>query len=351
MEIEKCRAALKSYLRRLQMRVHVLQDAAKGQSALLGFFAIIRTSEDVRFSTLRALNDQYHRLADGDVVPKELSLLYRRSCASVSLPSDDISYRWSQASMNSPLERLARPPSVVLNVADGQTARVTSPRKSRFLSFPPARIADSTSRPSSALSGASDARSNRASSRRSSCFLNLPVPMETIMDNTVTPASANSRRSATLSDPPSPPLTPTWAEDLQPTRSIRSSVSARSIRTSISMGGLRPRPVSSVFSLFCPEAIRHQLDPTKAMSRGVCKCGHDVLVRRMELGGLEDGFQLTPRFLAKSHHVGTGFGCVLCISSGKVGSYDDVAALKEHIHVMHDKWQMLHDRDFMMGNE
>ncbi|KAM0811058.1 hypothetical protein AB5N19_11411 [Seiridium cardinale] len=289
---ETCRAALASNLRQLRMRVHVLWDAMEGGSAPLALFTIIRTSEDVRVSTLRALGEQYQRVAIGRPVPKELPMPSRRSRASILLP-DDIISSWKAI------------------VADSQPSRLSSPRRSRFLT----------------------------------------LPMDTIVDDIETPISADSRRSACLSGLPSPPPTPTRADDLQWRRSIRSSVSSRSVRNSIASTGFRPRPASSVFGLFCPEAMRYQLDHTRNMSgtgNRVCKCGHDLTfypTDKHSATKLKDGFEMTPRFLAKSHYVETGFGCVLCIMSGTMGTYEDIASLRDHINAAHDKWQMIHDRD------
>lgn len=62
---------------------------------------------------------------------------------------------------------------------------------------------------------------------------------------------------------------------------------------------------------------------------------------------IKDGFQLTPRFLGKSHCRSGGFGCVLCTSSGQTGVYETVESLRDHINTSHDKWQMLHERDMV----
>jgi hypothetical protein len=293
MRKDDCRTTLATSLRQLQKRVEVLQTAVEGDCAPLGFFAIIRTSEDVRISTLRALSDQYRRSAanaEDRLLPKELPIFKPRPRASLRLSGDALA-------------------PVDLNF---------SQYSQQF---------------------------NRASSPRKSCFLTLP--METIIDGIATPVSAGSRRSMFLSEPPSPPLTPTKVDDLASIRSRRSSVSSRSMRTSDSME-VKSRPVTGVFSLFCPEAMRYQLDPARKVSNRLCKCGHDFTPQQISKQPsihLMDGFQMTPRFLAKSHHVGAGFGCVLCISNGKIGSYEGVAALGNHLSTHHDKWQMLHDRD------
>lgn len=280
---ETCRASLATNLRQLQMRVHVLRAAAQGSQPPLGLYAVIKASEDVRTSTIRALHEQYRRQAAGRPTPSELSVGTRRSRASLSLPDD----------------ALAALDAAAAAAAHGGIGRAGSPRRS--------------------------------------CLLTLP--MDTILDGVATPVSAGSRRSGIFSEPPSPPLTPTRADDWQASRSKRSSV----IST-------RSRPMSAAFGLFCPEAMRYQLDPARSVANRACKCGQDFSSAQRAIEHLKDGFQMTPRFVAKSHHVGSGFGCVLCAPDGQMGTYESLASLRNHINADHDKWQMLHDRDMTTGS-
>ncbi|KAI1413093.1 hypothetical protein F5Y13DRAFT_161547 [Hypoxylon sp. FL1857] len=140
------------------------------------------------------------------------------------------------------------------------------------------------------------------------------------------------------SEPPSPPPTPKQIpDDLQ---------SACASATS----GYGPRPKNSVFSMFCPEALKYQVNSQKTMPKNRnCKCGYDWHEASTEDGtamAVKDGFRITARFLGKSHCDG-GFGCVLCTSSGRTEIYPSIEDLKDHINVSHTKWQMLHDRDMV----
>ncbi|KAI0829550.1 hypothetical protein F5Y06DRAFT_211433 [Hypoxylon sp. FL0890] len=139
------------------------------------------------------------------------------------------------------------------------------------------------------------------------------------------------------SEPPSPPPTPKQIpDDLQ---------SACTTATS----GYGPRPKNSVFSIFCPEALKYQVNPQKAMPKGRnCRCGYDWHGAAEDKTAMtvKDGFRITPRFLGKSHCEG-GYGCVLCTSSGRTETYPSVADLKDHINASHSKWQLLHDRDMV----
>ncbi|KAI1383916.1 uncharacterized protein F4822DRAFT_55353 [Hypoxylon trugodes] len=138
------------------------------------------------------------------------------------------------------------------------------------------------------------------------------------------------------SEPPSPPLTPKQIpDDLQSTC------------TSIT-SGYGPRPKNSVFSTFCPEGLKYQVNPRKTMSwRRHCRCGYEWNGPHTEDEFtliIKEGFRITARFLGKSHCEG-GFGCVLCTSSGRTETYSNVEELKAHINSSHTKWQLLHDRD------
>ncbi|KAI1771235.1 hypothetical protein F4818DRAFT_216832 [Hypoxylon cercidicola] len=150
--------------------------------------------------------------------------------------------------------------------------------------------------------------------------------------------ASSSKSPYSQSEPPSPPLTPKLiSDDLQSTCTSATSGSGY---------GLRPK--NSVFSMFCPEAMKYQVNPQKAMPKHQnCRCGYDwngAHTENKESLIVNDGFQITPRFLGKSHCEG-GFGCVLCTSSGRTEIYVDVADLRDHINASHTKWQMLHDRD------
>ncbi|KAI1135931.1 hypothetical protein F5Y05DRAFT_415526 [Hypoxylon sp. FL0543] len=140
------------------------------------------------------------------------------------------------------------------------------------------------------------------------------------------------------SEPPSPPLTPeNIPDDLQ-----ASCTSAAS--------GYGPRPKNSVFSMFCPEALKYQVDPQKTMPKSRnCRCGYDwhgTSTEDKTAMAVKDGFRITARFLGKSHCRG-GFGCVLCTSSGSTETYHSIEDLKDHINSSHSKWQLLHDRDLV----
>ncbi|ETS73223.1 hypothetical protein PFICI_15168 [Pestalotiopsis fici W106-1] len=291
--LETCRASLATNLRQLQARINVLRSAAQGASPPLGLYAVIKASEDVRVSAIRALNEQYRRQAAGRPTPTELSLGTRRSRATLSLSEDALVALDAMTTTTTTL---------TAQDGGGLGSRLNSPRRSRYLA----------------------------------------LPMETIVDGIATPVSAGSRRSGLFSEPPSPPLTPTRTEDWQSSRSKRSSVVST-----------RSRPLSTAaLGLFCPEAMRYQLDPARRVTGRACKCGQDLSAQSTGEHlpmNLKEGFQMTPRFVAKSHHVGAGFGCVLCIPNGHVGTFESLASLKDHINTSHDKWQILHDRDLATG--
>lgn len=150
--------------------------------------------------------------------------------------------------------------------------------------------------------------------------------------------ASSSKSPYSQSEPPSPPLTPKLiSDDLQSTCTSATSGSGY---------GLRPK--NSVFSMFCPEAMKYQVNLQKTMpERGNCRCGYEwnrTHTENQESLTVNEGFQITPRFLGKSHCEG-GFGCVLCTSSGRTEIYAKVEDLRDHINASHTKWQMLHDRD------
>ncbi|KAI0150112.1 hypothetical protein F4776DRAFT_192651 [Hypoxylon sp. NC0597] len=139
------------------------------------------------------------------------------------------------------------------------------------------------------------------------------------------------------SEPPSPPPTPKQIpDDLQSTCT----------------SAYGPRPKNSVFSMFCPEALKYQVNPQKTIPRHrSCRCGynwHGTHIEDETAMAVKDGFRITARFLGKSHCEG-GFGCVLCTSSGRTETYRGVQDLKDHINASHIKWQLLHDRDMVSG--
>lgn len=149
--------------------------------------------------------------------------------------------------------------------------------------------------------------------------------------------------SATNCEPPSPPLTPTRVSKERADHDIQSVYS----RTAT---GSDPRPKNSVFSVFCPEALKYQVDLEKSLPvNGMkCRCGYDwkaaCCVGEKATSVIRDGFRITPRFLGKSH-CENGLGCVLCTSSGRTETFGSVEGLKAHINSSHTKWQLLHDRD------
>ncbi|KAI1760785.1 hypothetical protein GGR53DRAFT_61831 [Hypoxylon sp. FL1150] len=163
------------------------------------------------------------------------------------------------------------------------------------------------------------------------------VDDETIEDERIVRAASN-KSPYLQSEPPSPPLTPKFiSDDLQSTYTSATSGSGY---------GLRPK--NSVFSMFCPEAMKYQVNLQKAVpKRRSCKCGYEwngTHIENKKSITVNEGFQMTPRFLGKSHCEG-GFGCVLCTSSGRTETYAKVEDLRDHVNASHTKWQMLHDRD------
>ncbi|CAJ2499728.1 Uu.00g025810.m01.CDS01 [Anthostomella pinea] len=154
---------------------------------------------------------------------------------------------------------------------------------------------------------------------------------------------ASSSKSPYQSEPPSPPPTPKMIPDghLQSTRTSTTSTS-----------GLGPRggPKNSIFSAFCPEAMKYQVNLQKSIPpKGRrCRCGYDWNGRQTQDRAalmVKEGFQITPRFLGKSHCEDGRFGCVVCTSTGKTKTYENVEDLRAHLDASHTKWQLLHDRD------
>ncbi|KAK6829860.1 platelet-activating factor acetylhydrolase [Apiospora arundinis] len=308
---KQCRKALQSSLKLLEAHVEVLRSAISRNNGPLELIELIRASESVRISSLRALAEQYQRVAVGRLVPRVLptrqspSRQPRAICSSVEADAamDDGSH----------------------SNEDEQKRRRVGSDKGSF---------------------EGDAGHNTTSNDT---------------------ASSKSRKSPCEPGPPSPPPTPKIIPD-------------DLLSTCTSEFG--PRPRASVFSVFCPEAMKYQVDLQKAIpsssssplslsnqrkENGCCsRCGYRWGDTDGTCGGIrgpislfgnnsnkaattavKDGFQLTPRFLGKSHCQGGGFGCVLCTSGGKTDVYESVEDLRDHINASHDKWQMLHERDMV----
>ncbi|KAI0975432.1 hypothetical protein F4678DRAFT_420250 [Xylaria arbuscula] len=157
------------------------------------------------------------------------------------------------------------------------------------------------------------------------------------MPNFSAPADSNNSKSNTRSNysPPSPPPTPRRSADLD---------------SELYNAGCDAWPGNSLFSIFCPEAVKYQVDLRKALPAdgARCRCGYvwdaACYARDTVAMLIKEGFVITPRFLGKSH-CDKGFRCVLCISSGKAETFDGVEGLKTHINSSHSKWQLLHDGD------
>ncbi|KAK1830113.1 hypothetical protein QBC39DRAFT_309595 [Podospora conica] len=172
--------------------------------------------------------------------------------------------------------------------------------------------------------------------------------------------STNSDPPVFQSEPPSPPLTPKVTPDDMEScfGGAASVISAYNPRQSM-------RPKNSVFSIFCPEAMSLQVDPSREFPvKGKCSCGYKWNTPELDSKGYlpaRDGFRVTKRFLAKSHcdrraekgvggaaaaeQLKAGYGCVLCISTGHTETFETAETLRTHINTTHHKWQMLHDSD------
>lgn len=173
--------------------------------------------------------------------------------------------------------------------------------------------------------------------------------------------STNSDPPVFQSEPPSPPLTPKVTRDDMEScfgGGAASVISAYNPRQSM-------RPKNSVFSMFCPEAMSLQVDPSREFPvKGKCSCGYKWNNPELDSKGYlpaRDGFRVTKRFLAKSHcdrraekgvgaaaaveQLKAGYGCVLCISTGHTETFEMAETLRTHINTTHHKWQMLHDSD------
>ncbi|KAH9892173.1 hypothetical protein F4778DRAFT_328103 [Xylariomycetidae sp. FL2044] len=302
---EECRDTLRYQLDRLQDSIVSLQRAIRAGDQPLGLANLIRVSETVRTDSLTALAKLYHQVAVGRLVPRDLPGSQRRSRLTISIP-----------------EEIRELPNDDDDDDDETVEEASADDRTTI----------------AGLDGESRA--------------------------TTTTTSAN--KSPFHSEPPSPPLTPnTIPDDVQ---------SNYTTSTTSGGGGGGPRPTNSVFSVFCPEAMKYQVNlrkplpppppPSSSISSSSnsgqqtrCRCGYDwnglpLLLRTEDGQGkapmlllLKDGFQITARFLGKSHCEAGGFGCVLCTSSGRTETYEGLADLRHHINTAHTKWQFLHDRD------
>ncbi|KAI0861290.1 hypothetical protein F4860DRAFT_503400 [Xylaria cubensis] len=157
-----------------------------------------------------------------------------------------------------------------------------------------------------------------------------------------TSSGSNSNDNCEL---PSPPPTPARIFKEQPDQDddLLSTYSQSAVSSD-------SQPRNSVFSTFCPEAVKYQVDVEKPLpAEGTrCRCGYDwnatYCAKDRSIMVVKDGFQITSRFLGKSH-CEDGLGCVLCTSSGETKTFGNVEDLKAHINSSHTKWQLLHDRD------
>ncbi|TGJ84526.1 hypothetical protein E0Z10_g4237 [Xylaria hypoxylon] len=181
--------------------------------------------------------------------------------------------------------------------------------------------------------------------------------LEVVVDRAQTPTNHHRTGSGKIScntdnnsnnsnhEPPSPPPTPISVSKERPDHDAESTYSW-------STTGFEFQPMNSVFSVFCPEAMKYQVDLEKTMPiKGAkCRCGYDwnatCCTENRATMVIKEGFQITPRFLGKSH-CEKGLGCVLCTSSGKTETFGSVEGLKTHINSSHTKWQLLHDRDLV----
>ncbi|KAI0513042.1 hypothetical protein F5B22DRAFT_648136 [Xylaria bambusicola] len=146
-------------------------------------------------------------------------------------------------------------------------------------------------------------------------------------------------------EPPSPPTTPT---QISKEPSLNQESESTYSWSTARFGDARPK--NSVFSVFCPEAMKYQVDLEKALpiDGARCRCGYvwNAGCRAEDRATMviKDGFHITPRFLGKSH-CNNGLGCVLCTSNGRIETFGSVEGLRTHINSSHSKWQLLHDRD------
>ncbi|KAK7961594.1 uncharacterized protein PG986_002419 [Apiospora aurea] len=326
---KQCRGALQASLEMLQAHVEALHSAARRDNAPLGLFEMIRASEAARISSLRALAEQYQRVAVGRLVPRELPI-------------------------RQPPTRRAS--AVSSSLAEADAERDLTPELPDFGGGSQRRIGSGT--------GVDGQGGGPGEAGEEEDEGNGKDPAATHNETSHHPARPSN--STFQSGPPSPPPTP----KVVPPDDLQSTCTSE----------FGPRPRASVFSVFCPEAMKYQVDLQKAMplfsssssafrrKRDTCcsRCGYRWDGNGNDGGcsrdprpssnnrkkaafatAIKDGFQLTPRFLGKSHCGAGGFGCVLCTSSGRTDVYESVERLRDHINASHEKWQMLHERDMV----
>jgi hypothetical protein len=131
---------------------------------------------------------------------------------------------------------------------------------------------------------------------------------EEMCDTVVNVPQATSQQTSHCK-PPSPPPTPTCISKPQ----------QNNVQSTYLLAGLGPRPKNSVFSVFCPEAMKYQVDLEKTLPKKgtMCRCGYEWNSTGKEDRAaivIKDGFRITSRFLGKSH-LEKGLGCVLCTVS------------------------------------
>ncbi|KAI1173555.1 hypothetical protein F4777DRAFT_442777 [Nemania sp. FL0916] len=303
---EACRDVLLENLSRLHESVEELKHAVEAETRPLPLASLIFVSEAVRAACLAALHKQYQRLAVGRLVPRLLSPPAAATAAS-------------------------RRPSAV-NVMDESEAKAKSKARGEC-DDDDASVVDVVD------------------------IVDRAQTQTPTTERLQTSPGRLSRGSSTANhEPPSPPLTPTRVKervdahtpvdvDVDTDHEIRSTYSRSTAK------GHDPRPMNSVFSVFCPEAMKYQVDLEKALPiQGTkCGCGYDwnnagASANDRAVMVIKDGFQITPRFLGKSH-CQKGLGCVLCTSSGRTETFGSIEGLKAHINSSHTKWQLLHDRD------
>ncbi|KAK1996410.1 hypothetical protein LX36DRAFT_113337 [Colletotrichum falcatum] len=166
-------------------------------------------------------------------------------------------------------------------------------------------------------------------------------------DETTTAMTITTDQAPFQSEPPSPPPTPPAPKHIS---SDDVSLNTPSEAGASSTGTVHLRPMVSVFSMFCPEAMTFQVDLSKRIPETPkrCKCGYrwmPLLPNNKDFVVLKEGFRMSSRFLAKSHSDRNEFACCLCVPSGKTNKYESADALRVHINISHTKWQILHDRD------
>ncbi|KAI0426022.1 hypothetical protein F5Y09DRAFT_334498 [Xylaria sp. FL1042] len=299
-----CRDVLLENLARLRDCVAALEQAVKpADSRPLPLAEITRVSEAVRIACLDALHKQYQRIVVGRLAPREQQM--------------------SPPASTPKLAGRMRDEGVV--EGGGDEAEVDNTV---------AQISDH----------------NRASLEK--------LKHNSSNNHSNNNNGSNSNNSSSNCDPPSPPPTPTQRLSLssksitliKPDTNAAFDTESTYSWSTAAGSSENAQPKNSVFSVFCPEAMKYQvdLDKTLPVNGARCRCGYvwDAGCRGADRTAMviKDGFQITPRFLGKSH-CDKGLGCVLCTSSGKTETFGSVEGLKTHINSSHTKWQLLHDRD------